>query len=120
MSEERDAQLQALFAEADVTLQDTEFTGGVMRRVRQRRLGWLVAAAALGVALLLVASQFLQPLQTVSVTVAQVLGIELVDLGDNPAAWFLAPINNLATLVVVLARGLRMSWKRVRRATYVS
>lgn len=120
MSEQKDTHLQALFADANESLMDDDFTRQVMRLTYKRKLQWYLAGATVIALTLLVASQFLQPLQTVVLLITDVLSIELIDLGDNAAAWILTPVNNLATVLVVLAKGLRMSWKKVQRASFAN
>jgi len=120
MSNERDPRLQALFAEADEALDDSEFTRHIMDKMRRRKMQRRLSAVLAVLALLVVASQFLQSLQPVAVVVTQVLTIELIDLGNSPAGWILAPINNLATVLIILGKGLEVSWGRVRQSTYTN
>lgn len=120
MSEQRDPHLQALFTENSEPLTDDEFTTLVMQLTRKRRMQYFLAVAMVAAVILVVASQFLQPLQAVALLATEFLNIELIALGDSTVAWFLTPINNLATVLVVLAKGLRMSWKRAQRASFAN
>ena len=120
MSEEQDPRLQALFAEANESLDDTEFTKRVVKQTQKRKVQWYLAGALALIVVLAIASQFILPLQSVAMVLTQVLSIELVNLGENTVSWFLTPINNLATLLVVLGKGLRMSWNKVRQASYAN
>ena len=52
--------------------------------------------------------------------VAQGLSISLVDLGEGWLAWVLAPVNSVASLLVLSVKALRMGAARVRRASYAS
>ena len=120
MSEQRDQRLQALFADTNESLVDGEFTKQVMLLTRKRKMQWYFAGAIVAAVVLVIASQFLLPLQMIAILITDVLSIELVSLGNSTAAWFLTPVNNLATLLVILAKGIRMSWKKVRQASYAS
>jgi len=120
MSEQRDPRLQALFAEANESYADNDFTKQVMLLTRKRKIQWYFAIVIAAAVALVVASQFLQPLQTVALLLTDVLSIELIDLGDSPAAWFLTPINNLATVIVILAKGLRTSWRKVQQVSFAN
>jgi len=120
MSDQEDTRLQALFAEANEPLVDDNFTSQVMLLTRKRKMQWYLVGAILFALALTVASQFLQPLQSIALLVTDVLSIELIDVGDSAVAWILTPINNLATVLVVLAKGLRMSWRKVQKASFAN
>ena len=120
MSNERDPRLQVLFAEADEALDDSGFTRQTMKEMRRRRMQRRLGTVLAVLALMVVASQFLQSLQPVAVVVTQVLTIELINLGNSPASWILAPINNLATVLIVVGKGLKVSWDRVRQSIYTN
>ena len=120
MNEERDPRLQALFAKADEPLQDTDFTDRVMKQTQKRKVQWYLTGALAVTVALTIASQFILPLQSVAMVFTQVLSIELINLGESTLSWFLTPINNLATLLVVLGKVLRMSWKKVRQSSYAN
>ncbi len=118
MTDERDPTLEALFGEARQELGGEAFTAQVMRRTRFARLraetGWIGAAA-----LLLVAGGLLfVPLQELAVLLAQALSTALFDLGESWLALVLAPINSVATVVVLGARILRVGRKRFRESSY--
>lgn len=120
MSNERDPRLQALFVGADETLEDSEFTQQVIQRMHRHKVQWLFAIAVAAIALLAIATQFLLPLQSIVLVLTQALNIELIDLGNSPASWILAPINNLATLLIILGKGMKMSWEKIRQFSYTS
>ncbi|MEZ5488912.1 MAG: hypothetical protein R3F50_01175 [Gammaproteobacteria bacterium] len=120
MSNERDPHLQGLFARADETLDDSGFTNQVMQLRRRRNIQRLLVVVLVASALLAITSQFLQALQPVALVLTQVLNIELIDLGDSSISWILAPVNNLATLLVIIGKGLKMSWDKVRHSSYTT
>jgi hypothetical protein len=120
MSNERDPHLQALFARADETLDGPGFTDQVMQLRRRRKIQRLLVVMLAATALLILTSQFLQTLQSVALVSTQVLSIELIDLGGSSISWILAPVNNLATLLVIIGKGLKMSWDKVRHSSYTT
>jgi len=44
--------------------------------------------------------------------------ISLFTIGNETIAWFLSPINNLASAFLLLAKLIRMGWKGAVNATY--
>jgi hypothetical protein len=50
----------------------------------------------------------------------QFLGTEIFYIGDATVATFLSPINNLATVIVIIWRITRYGWSRVTQAAYSS
>ena len=113
MRDERDPQLQALFAEADTELDAGLFAESVMmelrRRNRRRLIGWIVFDIAL-VALLWV---FAAPLTELVYSLVPILSQVLVPL-DNPQLAELAqPVNNIAALLGLIALMLRSIYRRM-------
>lgn len=123
MTEHRDPLLQTLFA-VEPTVQDDRdaqvFTAGVMARTR--RLIYKVAGvlAAVFVVLLLCIWVFAIPLQEVVQLVTQTVSATLFDLGDGWVSWVFAPVNNIASLIVISLKAARMVHKKILRASYTS
>ena len=121
MDEERDPILQKLFAESQHELDGEAFTASVMTRSRflryQRLLPWLGGALALTVTLLL-----LVPLQEFGVLIAlfvtDILTITLFDLGEGWLALVFSPVNNIASLIVLGVKALRMGRKKIIGGSY--
>ena len=121
MDEERDPILQNLFAESQHDLDGAAFIASVMARSRflriRRFLPWIGGTLALLVGLLL-----LVPLQEFGVLIAlyvtDVLTITLVDLGEGWLALVLSPVNNIASLIVLGVKALRMGRKKIVGASY--
>lgn len=118
MTDERDPVLQALFAEANVELDADAFTARLMARTNILRYRVIAAGIVVALLLLAVALVFSLPLQQFSVLLTQALGTELISLGETTVAWLLAPINNIATVLVVFAKALRMIWNKARSMSY--
>lgn len=50
----------------------------------------------------------------------QFLGTEIFYIGDAAVAAFLSPINNIATVLVIIWRIIRFGWSRATQAAYSS
>ena len=118
MADDRDSLLQTLFTEAQHDLVDEAFTSRVMARTRGRT--YRVVFAWFSVALVLAASAWLLalPLQEFAQLITQGLTISLFDLGDSWLAWFLAPINNVASLLILSVKVIRIVRKKFRSAYF--
>ena len=121
MTEHRDPVLQTLFA-VEQTVQDEKdaqvFTKGVMARTR--RLVYQIAGvlAAIFVVLLLCIWVFAIPLQEVVQLITQTVSATLFDLGKSWVSWVFAPVNNIASLIVISLKVMRIVHKKILRASY--
>ncbi|MFC1778625.1 hypothetical protein ACFL3I_15045 [Pseudomonadota bacterium] len=120
MTEHLDPVLQTLFAadQLDQNEQDAQiFTARVMARTR--RLIYQVAAvlAAVALVLLMCVWIFAIPLQEVVQLVTATVSTTLFDLGDGWASWVFAPVNNIASLIVISLKAIRIVHKKVLRAS---
>lgn len=116
MTDERDPLLQSLFADAQHDLDGDAFTAAVMaqtRFVRYRRV-----APWVGVVLMLAAGAWYLtvPLEFAQL-IAQALTMTLINLGDGWLAWIVSPINNIAALLVLMVKAIRVARKKVIGAT---
>ena len=120
MTDDRDPILQAMFAEADQTLDGEVFAAQVM--AQSRRLWYRPLAGWVGIALLMLAlvTVLSVPLLEFGQLLSQVLTRSLIDLGGSWVSWLLAPINNIASLLVITGKMMRVGWKKIRSASYVS
>ena len=119
MSEERDPYLQSLFSEVE-ELDDRDFMLDVQNRIRaQERSRWLVLAGLLfaGSGVVWVMSV---PLSVAAESLTLGLTSPLVKLGEGFLPLMLSPINNLASILILIAKLLRMGWKRIRTASYAT
>ncbi len=111
MTDGRDPLLQSLFAEARHDLDGEMFSTQVMAKTRFLR--YRVVVAGLCIALILAAGAwFLAIPVEVAQLVAQVLATTLVDLGDSWLAWLFSPVNNIAALLVLSVKAIRMGRKK--------
>jgi hypothetical protein len=112
MTEDRDPMLQALFANAEQDLQAEAFTHQVMAsaRLRKRRtvIGWICIDLVIVICVWLLAA----PLQSVVNLLLPSLTTSLVDLDNRLLAELLLPVNNVASLLALVAIGLRSAYRR--------
>ena len=120
MNEDRDPALQALFAEANDDLDPNPFTSNVMEHVSNRKVSLLIRVGAVLAALIAILVLLPVDLLSLSVLIVQGFATEIVSLGNGYAAWILAPINNVASVIVLSFKGVRMAIKRARTANYAS
>jgi hypothetical protein len=120
MTNERDPVLSSLFASSIVDQDDKEFTEHVVAKTRSFR--YKIVAGLLAVALVLVAFAwiFSLPVQEILQLITQGLTTRLADLGDGWPAWILAPINNVASVLVLSLKAIRMLRKKIISTSYVS
>ena len=114
MTEHRDPSLEALFEQANRELEGEALTAQVMARTRNR-LAMIVGGAVLVtvVAVLIAWQIFAMPMLEFAVMVTQFLGNPLFDLGDGWLGFVFLPINNLASLFVLAAKGAMLGWKKL-------
>ncbi len=118
MTEERDPVLQALFVEARRELSDEEFTAQIMARTQNLRYRIMVGGLFVALLVLVVAGLFSLPLQEFALLITQVLSTELITVGNGLVTWVFAPVNNLAGLLVISGKLMRMIWKKAKSASY--
>lgn len=120
MTEDRDPYLQSVFDDNQTELTEEEFVQSVMARtVRLRRNLYLCSFVAFGF-ILIVSWLMSWPLADIGLAFSQVLGTELVELGDSVISLLLIPVNNLATLLVIVWRIARRGWVHAAQGSYSS
>lgn len=106
MNSERDAQLEALFADANSELSEETFTASVMRRIdRMRRaalFGWVCLALGLLIGVGLLAEPAMQAIDLM----VRFLPQSWFDIENHGAAVLLAPINSIGAVVALVVLGL--------------
>ena len=117
MTDDRDPRLHALFAEARHELDGETFTAQVMAKSRFMR--YRVWGPWIGIALMLAAGAWYLaiPLELAQL-MAQALTTTLIDLGGGWLAWVFSPVNNIAALLVLLVKAIRVGRKRLIGASY--
>jgi hypothetical protein len=120
MTEDRDPFLQTLFAEGQGPLPGDDFVDAVMVRTLRLKRTLYALFGALVTGFFAIAWIADWPLLGLASTLSAVLGMELVSFGDSAVGWLLLPINNLATILVLIWRLCLMAWNRATSASYVS
>ena len=118
MTDDRDPILQGLFVEAQQDLDGDGFIAQVLARTNRMRYQILTGLVCLGLMLAAGSWFFAIPLEAAQL-IAQLLTIALIDLGDGWLAWLFSPVNNVASLLVLSVKGMRMLRKKLTRASYV-
>ena len=112
LTDKRDTALQDLFIAANNDLPSEEFTRSVMKKMRQRHLRRYAIAAGFGLISLIGIWFLALPVQTFVQLLTALLTQSLFDFGDTWLSWLLAPINNIASLLVLSIK-LLLSFKKM-------
>jgi hypothetical protein len=112
MTDDRDPLVQNLFAEAEQELAAEVFTSNVLAHTRALRYRLVAGWSTAGLALVFIAWLLGIP-QELPQLVAQSLTMTLVDLGESWLAWLISPINNIASLIVLSVKALRICMKKL-------
>ena len=112
MNNDHDAVLQTLFTDARKDLEGEAFTARVIARTRSLKIRFVTGLAAVAVVLLVGFAFFATPIMEISQPVTLVLTTSLFDLGEGSLAWIFSPVNNIASLLILVAKALRVAWKR--------
>lgn len=120
MTEERDPHLLKLFAESQETLEDDAFVDSVMQRtVALKRYLAMIAIGCITL-LVIVSLIFSWPLLGLAMSFSSILGTEIFAIGNGVLAWFLTPVNNLATVLFIVWRIFRFGWNRSTNLSYIN
>ena len=113
MSTDRDAGLQALFAQAQEEFEAQAFTDNVMARIDRLRKRTMYGWAAGGIVLVAVAAVIAGPVQDAVALTTQFLPQSLIDVENRWAEQLLSPINSIAGVVAICLLGLRAAYKKL-------
>jgi len=114
MTDHRDPLLQTFFAEARQDLEGEALTARVMAKTQSLR--FLLLAAGISAAVLLLTGTWLifgLPLLEFAVLVSEALTATLFDLGSGWLALVFLPVNNIASLLVVTAKTIHYTRKKL-------
>ncbi len=112
MNEEpRDAQLQALFDQAQTKLPGNEFVQQALDQTLRLQRRRKIQRIAAGILVFLVAVL----LQDFSLELSRMLMVSLVDLPENIATTLLAPVNSLGGVLTAVLICLRLTQRRLYR-----
>ncbi len=113
MTSERDPVLQSLFDAAEQNLADAEFTGAVVDRINRRRRQLLLGRLAVVAAIVVLEIMLESPLRSSMGLVVEILGRDLVPVGDGWLGFLLAPLNSLAGLVGMTLLGINLLFRKI-------
>ena len=120
MTDTRDPVLLELFDNARQEFEGQDMTAKVMVKTRKRLATMAAVAATAGLLVLLISWHlFSMPLLEFAVLISQFLTNPLLDLGEGWIALAVLPINNFASIAVLLTKVLLMSWKKLTGTTLV-
>jgi hypothetical protein len=114
MTNEQDPRLQALFANAPSDLEGEAFVAGVTDKTRFLR--YRLPATLGGIALVLIVFMLVlvPPFQALAWGIALGLTTSLFDLGEGWVAWFIAPVNTVGSLLILIAKVIRVGQKKIK------
>ena len=109
--ESRDAQLQALFDQAQTKLPGNEFVQQALAEALRLQRRTKMQRIATGILVFLTALL----LQDFSLDLSKMLMISLIDLPENIVTTILAPVNSLGGVLTAILICLRLMQKRLYR-----
>ena len=115
MTDERDPQLEALFADAQIETPNGAFADKVMEDVAHRRRNLLFTRAMIVLAIIALEVLLNAPIQGAIGSFIDVIGRPIIDLDDGWLAMALAPVNSAAGIVGALLLGLHFLYRKVLR-----
>ena len=95
MNDERDPQLEALFADAAAEPPNGDFTDKVMASVASRRRKVMIGRMAIVSLIVLLEVLLSAPVQSTVGVIVDALGTPLIEVSDPMTAMLLAPVNNV-------------------------
>jgi hypothetical protein len=120
MTDTRDPVLLELFDNARQEFEGQDMTAKVMVKTRKRLATMAAVAATAGLLVLLISWYlFSMPLLEFAVLISQFLTNPLFDLGEGWITLIVLPINNFASIAVLLTKVLLMGWKKLTGTTLV-
>ena len=112
-TDNQDLLLQTLFAKDQPALDGEIFTAKVMTKTRKLGYRPVAALAAVALVMAVVVWVFAIPTREFVQIIAQGLTTTIFDLGEGWMAWVLTPINNIASLLVLGVKAIRMARKKI-------
>ena len=118
MTDHRDPLLETLFAEAKSELDGELFTAQAIAQPQKYKHRLLAAGVCVVLIFGLCAWLLAAPVQEFTLLLTQFLSTPLFEIGESSLSWILSPVNNLASGLVLIAKLLRVGWKRITGANY--
>jgi hypothetical protein len=119
MTDDMDTQLRKLFAETQPDLDGQVFTARVTGKTRNRKYRYIMGLVSLSLVLVIAVWLFAIPLPEASLLITQGLTTSLFDLGEGWMAWVFLPINNVASLLILTFKAIRVVHNKNRCGSWV-
>ena len=113
MTSERDPGLQSLFDAAERDFTGADFTGAIVDRMNKRRRQILLGRVAVVAAIVMLEIVLESPLRSSMGLVVEVLGRDLVPVGDGWLGFLFAPLNSPAGLVGMALLGINLLFRKI-------
>ena len=113
MTDDRDRTLQALFSDAEQTLEDEAFTAGVMAKATVLRRRAILRRAVVLAAIVFVGLLLASPVQTAVAMLAGLLTHPLVGIDNSTVAQVVLPVNTIAFPLALGLLALRAFRRRL-------
>lgn len=113
MNDERDPVIEALFANAEKTLEGDVFADRVMAGVNRRHRRIVGIRVAIILALVILELVTSDPIQDYVGTATQLLSMQLLDLGDNWLSALFSPLNSVLGVVGLILIGMQFVYRRI-------
>lgn len=107
-----DIDIMSAFAQANEDLDGEKFTAEVMMKSHQLKMRLITSLGLLIFSAAVIAWFFSFPLQSSIVSISELLATPLLSFSGSSLEWLFSPINNFATLVLILVKGLRSGYTR--------
>lgn len=109
-----DQMLRSMFSEAQQELEGEAITASVVAKTR--KVNYILMAGGVFVIMALLAGLWMMlgiPLLEFAVMVSDFLTMTLFDLGTGWLSLIFLPVNNIASLLILTARGIHLAWKKL-------
>ncbi len=115
MTNERDPNIESLFRASTDELPNGSFTDTVMAEVENRRRRSMIGWGVVAVVLLVSAWLAVLAIQDALFVVSELLPTQLIDLGDNLVAGFIAPLNSPSGLAGIAGLMIYLAFRKLLR-----
>ena len=108
-----DPRLQALFDQAEQTLDQEAFLHGVMARVDRNRHRLLAVWAALSIVMIAGLALLASPVIEALTMATKLLPVSLLDIETQWVRQLVAPVNSIAAAIAIAALAIRKFFRRI-------
>ena len=115
MNDERDPELEVLFAEAAAESPNGDFADKVMTRVASRRRNVLFGRIAIFALIVLLEALLSAPVQSTVGVIVAALGTPLLELSHPALAMLLTPVNSIGGVIGILLLLVYFLYRRFLR-----